>query len=92
MALAWSPELESMASSMRCDGEACLAEPEEARTRFAGRCLAWVDKLERKKMKFSVHASMMKKLAVAAVLGVEKKNRGEEKEQGRCKIIGVRKM
>ena len=68
MALAWSPKLESMASSMRCDGEACLDEPEEARTRFAGRCLAWVGKVERKTMKFSVHASMMKKLAVAAVL------------------------
>ena len=33
-----------MASSMRCNGEACLDEPEArtgSRTRFAGRCLGW---------------------------------------------------
>jgi hypothetical protein len=40
MALAWSPKLEAMASSMRCDGEAYLDEA-EPRPPFH-RTLSWV--------------------------------------------------
>ena len=35
-----APNSRLLASSMRCDGEACLDEA-EPRTRFAGRCLVW---------------------------------------------------
>jgi hypothetical protein len=35
-----APNSRLLASSMRCDGEACLDEA-EPRTRFAGRCLAF---------------------------------------------------